>query len=101
MADVGSLPLRAMVEARRDEIKAIVARHRGRAVAIFGSVARGDEHADSDIDFLVDMEAGSSLFDLVRMQAELAALLGRDVDVVERGGLKRRDHDIRRDAVTL
>ena len=47
--------------ARRDEILAIVKRHRGRSISVFGSVARGDDHAGSDIDFLVDFEPGSSL----------------------------------------
>ena len=43
MTDMAELPLRALVEVRRDEIKAIVSRHGGRSVALFGSVARGDE----------------------------------------------------------
>ncbi len=101
MTDVAPMPLRALVEAHRDEIKTVVARHKGREVAIFGSVARGDESSDSDIDFLVDMDGGASLFDLIRMEDELSSLLGRAVDVVERGGLKPRDNDIRRDAVAL
>lgn len=49
-------PLRTLVDAKRDEIKAIVSRHGGRSVAIFGSVARGEERADSDIDFLVELD---------------------------------------------
>ncbi len=101
MAEVALLPLRALVEAHRDEIKAIVARHKGRAVAIFGSVARGEETPESDIDFLVEFEKGSSLFDLVRMQDDLADLLGSDIDVVSVGGLLPRDEDIRQDSVWL
>lgn len=80
------LPLRSLVEERRDEIKAIAARHRGRAIAVFGSVARGQEGPDSGLDFLVDFEADSSLFDLVRLQADLQDLLSRPVDVVSLGG---------------
>lgn len=95
------LPLRALVEARRDEIQATVERHRGKAVAIFGSVARGEERSHSDIDFLVEFEQGSSLFDLVRLQADLRDLLGREVDVVSLGALLPRDDDVRRDAVWL
>ena len=101
MSDAVLLPLRAMVEARRDEIRESVARHRGVAVAIFGSVARGEESADSDLDFLVEFAHGSSLFDLVRLQWELSARLGRSVDVVSLGGLLDRDDDVRRDAVWL
>ena len=38
MSDIAMRPLRELVEAHRDEIRAIVARHHGRSVAIFGSV---------------------------------------------------------------
>ena len=55
---------RRLVEANKREINEIVRRHRGRSVSLFGSVARGDETPTSDIDFLVDFEPGSSLFDL-------------------------------------
>lgn len=95
------LPLRALVEAHRNEIKAVAARHRGRAVAVFGSVARGEERPDSDLDFLVEFEQGSSLFDLVRIQDELQSLLGHAVDVVSLGGLLPRDEDVRQDAIWL
>jgi hypothetical protein len=46
--------LRALVERHRDDIKAAAARHRSRRVRLFGSVARGEEREDSDIDLLVD-----------------------------------------------
>lgn len=90
-----------VLTARRDEILAIVKRHKGRSVAVFGSVARGDDHPGSDIDFLVDFEPGSSLFDVLRVGDELTELLGRAVDVVDRAGLKDRDDHIRREAVPL
>ncbi|HMS49798.1 nucleotidyltransferase family protein [Candidatus Neomicrothrix sp.] len=92
---------RDLVEAKRDEICAIVHRHRGRSVSVFGSVARGDESPASDIDFLVEFEPGSSLFDLLHISEELEALLGVPVDVVSAGGLKERDDHIRREAVLL
>lgn len=76
-------------------------RHRGRSVAVFGSVARGDETAASDIDFLVEFEPGSSLFDLLHLGEDLEQLLGVPVDVVSAGGLKDRDEHIRREAVPL
>jgi len=78
-----------------------VRRHRGRSVAVFGSVARGDETAASDIDFLVEFEPGSSLFDLLHLGEDLEQLLGVPVDVVSAGGLKDRDEHIRREAVPL
>ncbi len=101
MSEVTLPPLRLLVEERRDEIKAAMARHRGRAIAVFGSVARGEEGPDSDIDFLVEFESGSSLFDLVRLQDDLRALLSHPVDVVSLGGLLPRDEDVRQDAIWL
>ena len=89
------------LKARRDEILAIVKRHHGRSIAVFGSVARGDDHPGSDIDFLVDFEPGSSLFDVLRVGDELTELLGRPVDVVDKAGLKDRGDHIRREAVPL
>lgn len=94
-------PRRKLVEARRDEIRDAVRRHRGRSVAVFGSVARDEESATSDIDFLVEFEPGSSLFDLLHLTEDLQALLGIEVDVISAGGLKDRDEHIRREAVPL
>ncbi len=59
---------RSLIDERREEIADLVRRHRGRSIAIFGSVARGDDNPGSDIDFLVDFEPGSSLFDLLHLQ---------------------------------
>jgi predicted nucleotidyltransferase len=94
-------PLRELVESKRDEITEVVRRHKGRTVAVFGSVARGDDGPSSDIDFLVEFEADSSLFDLLHISEELEGLLGVQVDVVSSGGLKDRDEHIRREAVLL
>lgn len=64
MRSVAPNSLRSLVEAKRDEIKAVAARHKGTAIGVFGSVARGEEGPTSDIDFLVRFDSGSSLFDL-------------------------------------
>ena len=93
--------LRALVLERKGDIQTAVFRHRGRQIALFGSVARGDATDDSDIDFLVEFEPGSSLLDLLRLQDELSELLRRPVDVVSVGGLKPRDDHIRTEAVPL
>lgn len=92
---------RAIVEARRDEINELVHRHHGRSASLFGSAARGDDDADSDVDFLVEFEPGSSLFDLMDLQEALEKLLQARVDVVSAGGLKDRDEHIRREAVPI
>jgi predicted nucleotidyltransferase len=92
---------RALIDVHRAAISEAVMRHKGRSVAIFGSVARGEATSDSDIDFLVDFEEGSSLFDLLHLMDELEQLLGRRVDVVSTRALKARDEHIRREAVDL
>lgn len=81
MADVDTKPLRELIEAHRGEIKAIVARHHGRTVAVFGSVARGEEGPDSDLDFLVELEPGARPFEILELGAELEDVLGVKVDV--------------------
>ncbi|MBW3668485.1 MAG: nucleotidyltransferase family protein [Actinobacteria bacterium] len=90
-----------MVEAKRDAIQAAVARHHGRRVRLFGSVARGEDRPGSDVDLLVDFDAESSLFDVIRLTRELEELLGLPVDVVSTGGLKDRDTRILAEAVDL
>lgn len=97
----GMASRRTEIEAKRAAIIATARRHRASGIAIFGSVARGDDHDLSDADFLVDFEPGSSLFDLLHLQDELSQLLGFPVDVVSRRALKDRDDHIRREAVPL
>lgn len=50
--------------------------------ALFGSVVRGETTEDSDIDILVDLPRGKSLFDLAVLQMKLTEALGREVDVI-------------------
>jgi uncharacterized protein len=94
-------PLRSLVSARREQVMAVAARHHANRVRVFGSVARGDDRPDSDIDLLVDFAPDSSLFDLMRMARELEDLLGHPVDVVSTGGLKDRDRHILAESVDL
>ncbi|HEV2386426.1 MAG TPA: nucleotidyltransferase family protein [Candidatus Acidoferrales bacterium] len=79
-----------LLKKKRVEILSIAAKYGARNVRVFGSVARGEADEASDIDFLVEMEAGRSLLDLGGLQAELEAALGRRVDVVTEKGLKAR-----------
>ena len=92
---------RSLIEQHQAAITEAAHRHRGFTIAVFGSAARGDDDDHSDIDFLVDFEVGSSLFDLLHLQDELESILGCEVDVVSAGGLKDRDDHIRRQAVQL
>lgn len=101
LADLVSGPLRVLVESRREQVMAIAARNHASRVRLFGSAARGDDSAASDIDLLVDFDQDSSLFDLMHMARELQALFGRAVDVVSAGGLKGRDRAILAESVDL
>jgi len=64
-------------------------------------VARGEAHAGSDVDLLVDFEPGASLLDQSGLFQDLEELLGIGVDVVSRSGLKPRDDHILAEAVDL
>ena len=101
-ADNPSKTIEDLVKIKRTEILNIAARHGAKKVRIFGSVARGEARADSDIDFLVDMEPGRSLFDLGGLLMDLQEVLGRKVDVVTEKGLRSRIRErVLREAVPL
>lgn len=81
------MDINELIEAKRDEILRIAAKHGARNVRVFGSVARGEATEQSDVDFLVDMEPGRSLFDLGGLHFDLEELLGRKVDIETTGGI--------------
>lgn len=86
----------------RDEILRLAREHGARKLRLFGSVARGDDRSDSDLDLLVEMEPGRSLVDHVALKQDLEGLLGRDVDVVTEQSLHPRLRDrVLREAVSL
>jgi uncharacterized protein len=82
----------------RERIAAFCRKWRITEFALFGSVLRADFSPDSDVDVLVSFEpeAPWSLWDLLAMQDELAALFGRRVDLVEKEALRNpyRRHEI-------
>ena len=75
---------------KREEIIRVAERHGARNVRVFGSVARGDADANSDLDLIVDLDPGTSLFDHAALLTELNDLLGCKVDVVSSRGIKAR-----------
>jgi uncharacterized protein len=91
------MKLKDVLKEKREEILAIAAKHGAKNVRVFGSVAREEETAESDIDFLIDYDLekitpwfpGGLLIDLEN-------LLGRKVDIVTEKGL----HEYIRERVT-
>jgi predicted nucleotidyltransferase len=86
----------------KEEIALIAAKHGATNVRVFGSVARGEADAGSDVDLLVRLERGRTLLDLVDLEDELASAIGRKVDVVLEGGLSSHiGPRIQREAIGL
>ncbi len=80
----------AQLQEKREQILAAAAKYGAYNVRVFGSVARDEADSDSDVDFLVDMEAERSLLDLGGLLMELQNLLNCPVDVVTEKGLRQR-----------
>ena len=76
-----------ILKSKRGEILHLAARHGARNVRVFGSVARGEAGPESDVDLLVQMESGRSLFDLARLLNALQDLLDCNIDLVDQDGL--------------
>jgi predicted nucleotidyltransferase len=74
----------------RHTLEAICSRYRVRELAFFGSAARGEMRADSDVDMLVEFlpHSGIDLVDYAALMMELTELVGRRVDLVSKKGLK-------------
>lgn len=86
---------------RRDEILRIAAARGAHNVRVFGSVARGEAGPESDVDFLIDLEQGRTLFDLSSLILDLEDALGSKVDVVQITRPSRVADRIQREAVLL
>jgi predicted nucleotidyltransferase len=75
------------IKERRDEILRVAARHGAGNVLLFGSVARGDDTFESDVDLLVDVTGETTPWFPGSLVADLEQLLGRRVQVVIRRSL--------------
>ena len=84
------MSLEELLQAKREDILRTAKSYGAYNVRIFGSVARGEADARSDIDLLVDMEKGRSLFDLGGLLVDLQDMLGCEVDIVTEQGLRER-----------
>ena len=92
----------------RDEILALLtsiksdlsARYKVRSIGLFGSFARREGRADSDVDILVDFSEGADLFDLIELSEYLEEKIGRHVDLATPRALRPEIRDgIYRDVV--
>jgi predicted nucleotidyltransferase len=81
------MSLDELVNLKRGDILRLAHQHGARNVRVFGSVARGDASPESDVDFLVEMDRGRSLLDLIELSQDLESLLQRKVDVLTDDGL--------------
>lgn len=96
------MSLEQVLREKREEVLALAARYGAYNVRVFGSVARGEANEASDLDLMVDLQPGRSLFDLVGLLMKLQDLLGREVDVAPSNGLKPRIRErVLREAVLL
>lgn len=103
VGSVGDPPGREEVLRRlRRELDRLRDEYGIRSLAIYGSIARDEGEADSDVDVLVEFAETPTLFTLGRLQQELEETLDRPVDVTTPGGLRGRILErARRDAVAV
>lgn len=73
--------------ATADDLRTVARKHGVLRLRVFGSWARGDRHPGSDLDLLVRMEPGRTLWDLSRLRDEMEALTGLRIDLATEGGL--------------
>ena len=84
---------RDQVLQRLSEVRAELASLGVRSLDLFGSVARGEGRAGSDVDLLVQFESPVGLFHFFRVQRRLEEILGCRVDLVMRDAVKRQLRD--------
>ena len=90
------------VLAKADLIRTLARAYGATSIELFGSAARGSDRPGSDLDFMVELEQGRSLLDLIGLGADLEAALGRKVDAVSKAAMKPRVlARARKDAIRL
>jgi predicted nucleotidyltransferase len=80
-----------LLEQYRDEVAKVFAGYPVSRIWVFGSVARGDDRPDSDLDLLIELTPGTSVLDILGLDEELVAVLGCPVDVVTTTELESND----------
>lgn len=84
MAALRRRPSEMLAEHRQEALE-IAERHRAHNVRVFGSAVRGEDTPASDLDLLVDLEPGATLFDLSELRLDMVELLGVEVDIIPSG----------------
>lgn len=91
-----------IIKNRREDIVKITKKYGAKNVRVFGSMSRGEEDMDSDLDIIVEMEQGSSLLDIIAIKQDIEELLGRKVDVVTEASISPYIRDeVLKEAVSL
>ena len=81
------MTLEQLLQTKRNDILQLSAQYGAENVRVFGSVVHGQSGPQSDVDFLIDLQEGRSLFDMGGLLMDLQELLHRKVDVVTEKGL--------------
>ncbi len=69
--------------------KNLLKKHKVRQIGLFGSYVRNEQTEDSDIDLLVELEDGTTLFDIIELEEMLTGLFGKKVSIVSKNGLSK------------
>jgi len=77
----------SLLKQKRQQILELAQTHGVSNLRVFGSVARGDANAQSDVDFLVEMNTDCGLLERIALKQDLEALLNKKVDVATEKGL--------------
>lgn len=102
VADLSHVHPQLLLEAAGPVLRRLAEAAGYEELAVFGSVARGEAGETSDVDLIVQSPAGTSSFAFLRFRQTLEQVLGREIDLVDYGGLTPElDDDIRREAVAL
>ncbi|MBM5796522.1 MAG: DNA polymerase subunit beta [Cyanobacteria bacterium M_surface_7_m2_037] len=83
MTSSAATTIRQRLDALKPQVLALATRHGASNLRVYGSIATGHEHADSDLDLLVDLPEEQSLLGVISLRQDLEDLLGCSVDVTE------------------
>ncbi|OGD72123.1 MAG: hypothetical protein A2Y64_09330 [Candidatus Coatesbacteria bacterium RBG_13_66_14] len=90
-----------MLNVPEEELRRLCGRWGIQRLSLFGSVLRGESGPESDLDLLVEFEAGAqiTLLDFVNIRGELGRLFDRRIDLISKRGLKNSGNALRREEI--